>query len=172
MSPVAHSQFFLYTYFSWVFTSLVLQNLLLSIDSMSLTTSTLLNPMMYAQSTSYLMSQQHLTRVTYFVFNKALSSLSFQDTRFCQCPDILSLQVPLLDPSSSQMLNIGVPKSQLLLFKLFPDLPFVSSFRCHPYANSKSIRLDYTSPPKFHTCPYSCCSIFPLGHGHVFTWDS
>lgn len=141
MSPVAHSQFFLYTYFSWVFTSLVLQNLLLSIDSMSLTTSMLLNPMMYAQSISYLMSQQHLTRVTHFVFNKALPSLGFQDTRFCQCPDILSLQVPLLN-SSSQMLNIGVPKSQLLLFKLFPDLAFVSSFRCHPYANSKSIRLD------------------------------
>lgn len=42
----------------------------------------------------------------------ALSSLRFQDTRLSRYPGTLTFQVLLLDSSSSQTLNIGVPKSR------------------------------------------------------------
>lgn len=85
------------------------------------------------------------TKVTHFLSTNALSSLGFQDTRLSGFPDTLPFQVLLLDSSSSRTLNIGVPKSPSSVTSL-QMLSRLWSFKCHPYANSKSIRLDQTSP--------------------------
>ena len=61
------------------------------------------------------------------------------------CPGTLPFQVLLLHSSSSRTLNIGVPKSPSSVSSL-QMLSSLWSFKCHPYANSKTIPLDQTSP--------------------------